>query len=252
MAAAASSPPTSFPMPQGRSLLPEQDRRPPSSNGSAEISPELNQAEVARQLESMMAEVKDQLYEERMKTESAVAEARQLRQQLEHQEARVNQRCPDGDPLVLPPGLAVPPGDGSGVCAGVPTSHLLPGPTMQGLPQLRDKVPDVEVEEGGQGSGVPPGVDSGVYGAGVSGVPASHLLPGPVPKASMQQPRQRSQPPSCPKAFLQGLFGLGGVPRQESSARPQVPMPKSTAKPPHPTASGQLDCTTSTTTATCA
>ncbi|CAE7267533.1 unnamed protein product [Symbiodinium sp. CCMP2592] len=61
----------------------EMDPRPPSSSGSAGVSPELIQAEVSRQLESMMSEVKGQLQEERMRTQDALMEARFLRQQLD-------------------------------------------------------------------------------------------------------------------------------------------------------------------------
>ncbi|CAE7633410.1 RE1 [Symbiodinium sp. CCMP2592] len=65
------------------------ERRPESnSSGSAGIPQEMVQAEVARQLDSAMSEVMSRLQDERLKTERAALEARQLREQLEKFESQ--------------------------------------------------------------------------------------------------------------------------------------------------------------------
>ncbi|CAE7360569.1 GIP [Symbiodinium sp. CCMP2592] len=60
------------------------------SSGSAGVSAELVQAEVARQLESAVGGIMDRLHQERQRTEEATLEAQRLRQQLEVQELHVH------------------------------------------------------------------------------------------------------------------------------------------------------------------
>ncbi|CAE7213981.1 unnamed protein product [Symbiodinium sp. KB8] len=61
------------------------ENRPPSSSGSAGISPELVQAEVARQLEAAMGDLNQQLRRERERSDEAMREAQELRRKLEIQ-----------------------------------------------------------------------------------------------------------------------------------------------------------------------
>ncbi|CAE7596997.1 unnamed protein product [Symbiodinium sp. CCMP2592] len=80
------------------------EHRPPSLSGSAGISPELVQAEVARQLESAMGELHEQLRAEKRRTDEAMREEQGLRRQLDVQEMRMalEHGCPQE--MQPPPG----------------------------------------------------------------------------------------------------------------------------------------------------
>ncbi|CAE7178911.1 unnamed protein product, partial [Symbiodinium necroappetens] len=80
---------------------PAIEHRPPSSSGSAGVSPELVQAEVARQLEVVMGDFNQQLRKERERSDEALKEAQELRRKLEMQEMRVStEPKPTDDPAV--------------------------------------------------------------------------------------------------------------------------------------------------------
>ena len=104
---------------------PAIEHRPPSSSGSAGVSPELVQAEVARQLEVVMGDFNQQLRKERERSDEALREAQELRRKLEMQEMRVSLESKPADVPMLPPppGLQVREDMGPGVFPGVTTSH---------------------------------------------------------------------------------------------------------------------------------
>ena len=66
-----------------------------------------------------------------------------------------------------------------------------------GTEQLGERIPVAE------------GVDPDIFGPGVARVPANHPLPGPGRNIFTGRSSTRSQSPGGPRAFLQGLFGLG-------------------------------------------
>ena len=215
---------------------PAIEHRPPSSSGSAGVSPELVQAEVARQLEVVMGDFNQQLRKERERSDEALREAQELRRKLEMQEMRLSMEPKPTDVPMLPPppGLQVREDMGPGVFPGVTTSHppSVPGPC--GPHRQHDAVPGGDDHVQGQGllgqeglpSGLPQGVDHYISGAGVSGVTASHPPSGPMISLPLPKVRNRSQSPG-PRAFLQGLFGRGGQNKQEpqvdgSRSRPAV------------------------------
>ena len=216
-AAAFGMPPTSM---STRSVQMTADEKPPSSSGSAGVSPAVVQAEVAKQLESAMSDLHERLRLEQRRSSEAVREAQMLRRQLEQQEV---QRASDSQPLAAllpPPGLQIQEGHGPGVYTGVTSSHtpLVPEVNPPRLPVQdvvyhRDDVPQDHRAE------VPPRDHAGgqaglVYndGAGVSGVTASHTPSGPF--VSLPSIRQRSQSPG-PRAFFSGLFSRGGTSRAD-------------------------------------
>ena len=207
------------------------EHRPPSSSGSAGISPELVQAEVARQLESAMGELHEQLRLEKRRTDEAMREAQGLRRQLDVHEMRValeQRRLPEVPPP--PPGLPAGEGLGSGVLAGVTSSQTPLVPEA-----IRDQVP---VQSSGllrgdgsraHGHTLPKeelraghaGLDHLHSGAGVSGVTAIQTPSGPPVSLPSLQPR--SQSPG-PRAFFQGLFGRSGTVRSDRPSDDAAPV----------------------------
>ena len=174
-----------------------RERRPESSSsGSAGIPQEMVQAEVARQLDSAMSDVMGRLQAERQRTEHAMQEARQLREQLEIYETREREvRTGHFGP---PPGFPPLSSGEPGASTGVPANHPLPGPmssiTMQDSERERATAARGDVDKLPQGSDLLEGsrlpggdraykalgVDPGVYEPEASaGVPANHPLPGP-------------------------------------------------------------------------
>ena len=217
-----SLPPTSM------MISPGEDR-PPSSSGSAGISPELVQAEVAKQVQMAMGDLHEQLRQERERTSEAIQEAQQLRRQLDVHETRmaVENKQQAAPSLPPPPGLQQIESTGTGVYTGVTSSHPPLVLEPSGPRPRRDDVPGGEDLMRGLGATVQPGGPQGVYqgldyeisGAGVSGVTASHPPTGPTTAMPLPKMRTRSQSPG-PRAFLQGLFGMGGAGKQD---RPDEP-----------------------------
>ena len=134
------------------------------------------------------------------------------------------------------------------------TSDLLPGgPTLPGGDRacaISDPVaggPRLLQDE--QMYAAPGGIGHNVSDPGASsGVPANHPLPGPFEEYDHRS-RTRSQSPSGPRAFLQGLFGMGSAGRQEGqrcdqslpgesrlppTANPQLPLQPPRPPPPQP------------------
>ena len=238
------------------------ENRPPSSSGSAGISPELVQAEVARQLEAAMGDLNQQLRRERERSDEAMREAQELRRKLEIQEMRATM---DFNPTAIP-ALPPPPGlqrgedVGPGVCTGVTTSHPPSVPGLCGPLPHRENVPVSDDPVRGQGSmgregllsGLPQNVDQYISGAGVSGVTASHPSSGPLVSIPMPKVRSRSQSPGA-RTFLQGLFGRGGqnkhgLPADGPCGRtaasvvegPHLPMPTTSVPTPGANPEGNL------------
>ena len=213
-----------------RASMAAVENRAPSSTGSAGITPELVQAEVAKQLEAAMGDLNERLQMERRRAEEATLEAQRLRHQLEASEAAsLTRLLPPGD-LQPPPGLLERDGyGGPGVYTGVTTGHtpLVPDGSSAPLPVL-DALPLLDPQSRARNDGMQErdllGASAGlgdVYsGAGVSGVTASHTPSGP--NISLQGVRPRSQSPG-PRAFFQGLFGRGSTGRTDKpndEARP--------------------------------
>ena len=128
----------------------------------------------------------------------------------------------------------------AGASSGVPANHPLPGPKSSMTKQ--DQEPERATGEQGdaakvpQGSGLPEGtrlpggdrayralgVDPSVYDAGASaGVPANHPLPGPSYSNNAPRSSARSQSPGGPRAFFQGLFGMGPSGRDDAQQQDQ-------------------------------
>ena len=205
-----------------------------ASSGSAGISAEMVQAEVSRQLEYAVGDIMDRLQTERQRTLEAVSEAQRLRQQLQRQEAQTElMQLPSAG---LPPGAGPCLGElrGCGAQPGVSTDQPLPGPprpTVMQVPlPLRDTERGSGLASGDQGFGGFQGNLSAVrpplpmlddvqnVGSGAQpGVSADQPLPGPQSPPPMASSRTRSQSPLGPKAFFQGLFGLGGSGREGHS-----------------------------------
>ena len=157
------------PSPTARTASAGVDHRPPSSNGSAGVSPELVQAEVARQLEAAMGEMQDRLRKERERSDEAVKEAQALRRQLDVHEMRaVLASRPLGSEgaLVPPPGLADVVEPSPGVYTGVTSNHPPSVPALTGHPEARATVrpeDDYVQDRSYQGrAGAPSGVSQGV------------------------------------------------------------------------------------------
>ena len=234
-----------------RSSFPSVENRPPSSSGSAGVSPELVQAEVAKQVEAAMGDLHGQLRRERERTEEAMKEAQLLRRQLETHEMRValGQKPPPGLPLSHPPGLqghddlsigvsGVTPNHPPLVPTAVETQSLPLVASGQLVPHHRHGGEYGSVDLGREPSGTVPASEvPGVYhglgrddlSVGVSGVTANHPPSGPSIASAMPKPRARSQSPG-PRAFLQGLFGRGGQDKSDQAGDQHVPRaPMSTA-----------------------
>ena len=231
--------PTARPsLPAASLMISSGEDRPPSSSGSAGISPELVQAEVAKQVQMAMGDLHEQLRQERERTSEAMQEAQHLRRQLDVHEARmaVESKQQAASSLPPPPGLQKVEITGTGVYTGVTSSHPPLVLESSGPRPRRDEGLGGEDLMRGPGATVQPGGPQGVYqgldyeisGAGVSGVTASHPPTGPTTAMPLPKMRTRSQSPG-PRAFLQGLFGMGGTgkqdrPDEQSKGGPSMPM----------------------------
>ena len=242
---------------------PFEEARAPSSSGSAGISPEALQAEVAKQLEVAMGGVLQRLQVERTRTEEAMQEAQRLRRQLEHQEARMSGTSLES-PYVMVPEPPRLPLLSPGVCPEVPTDQPPRGPfESAGDPNvLGPAAVSLRGPVEGPGSDLvhppaplrlrgPPGSDVGarlpvgdpsaasvsnvrsVLSAGVSEVPADQPPRGSF-FSDAARTRARSQSPTGPRAFLQGLFGLGSGTRDDRPTMDNGMQPSLTHAPPLP------------------